>query len=172
MAELMSASEARWRIGDHEVSCKIDGSKDEGSFHFSGVTIPFRVLDSQHVEISGKRHRFYVIHDHDSTTVWIDGHTYRLQRAQRAMPSQGPSGPATGEVHALMPGKLVGLSVAPGDVVAAKQTVAIMESMKMETALFAPVAGRVEDIRFKVGDVIDMGDVLMVIKSTETTDDI
>jgi biotin carboxyl carrier protein len=39
-----------------------------------------------------------------------------------------------------------------------------MESMKMESTLVAPVAGRVAEVRFKEGDLVEMGDVVAVIE--------
>jgi len=63
-----------------------------------------------------------------------------------------------------MPGKLLRIEVSVGDTVAEKQTVAIMESMKMETALVAPAAGRVAEIRCQAGQVVDIGEVVMVIE--------
>ena len=42
---------------------------------------------------------------------------------------------------------------------------AIMESMKMETALYAPQAGRIAEIRCQPGQVVEMGAVIMVIDS-------
>jgi len=63
-----------------------------------------------------------------------------------------------------MPGKLLQLMVAAGDKVEQKQAVAIMESMKMESTLVASVAGRVAEIRFKAGDLVEMGDVVAVIE--------
>jgi len=160
----MTPRELHWRIGDHDIFCRIEESKDQGIFHISGTAIPFRVLDTSHIEISGKRHRFYVIHHRDSVTVWLDGHTYYLQRAKKTTQSQAKHGPATGEVRALMPGKLLRFTVDNGDAVSEKQIVGIMESMKMESALFAPISGRVAEVRFKPGDVVEMGDVVMVIE--------
>ena len=160
----MTSRELRWRIGDQDVSCRIEESQGHGTFYFSGSAIPFRILDSTHIEISGKRHRFYVIHRRDSSTVWLDGRTYYLQHANTKTETNVKGAPASGEVRALMPGKLLRLPVEPGDTVQEKQIVAIMESMKMESALFAPIAGRVADIRFKPGDVVEMGDVVMVIE--------
>jgi 3-methylcrotonyl-CoA carboxylase alpha subunit len=160
----MTSRELHWRIGDKDVACRIEESKGEGSFYTQGNAFTFRILDSTHIEISGKRHRFYVIRHGDSSTVWLDGQTYRLQRAKTKSDTDVKGAPATGEVRALMPGKLLRLTVVEGNAVAEKQMVAIMESMKMESALFAPIAGRVAEIRFKQGDVVEMGDVVMVIE--------
>jgi 3-methylcrotonyl-CoA carboxylase alpha subunit len=116
------------------------------------------------IEIEGKRHRYHVIRGRDSTVVWLDGRTYYLPRTEHAHSSQHASGSADGEIAALMPGKLLRLQVALGDTVAEKQPVAIMESMKMESTLYAPKAGRVTEIRFEPGQTLEMGQVVVVIE--------
>jgi biotin carboxyl carrier protein len=163
----MSGRELHWRIGDQDVSCRIEESNGRGTFHLSGNALPFRVLDSSHIEIAGKRHRFYVVHDGDSATIWLDGRTYYLQRANKTRAAKIETHAGTGEIRALMPGKLLRLAVAVGDHVIEKQTVAIMESMKMESPLVASKSGRVSEIRFQPGDVLDMGELVMVIETGE-----
>jgi len=165
----MTARELHWRVGDQEITCRIEESKGSGTFHLAGTTVPFRLLDSSHIEVSGMRHRFFVIHNRDSSTVWLDGRTYFLQRATRSTGREIKAGTGTGEVRALMPGKLLRLTANTGDIVTEKQMIAIMESMKMESALFAPIAGRVVDVRFKPGDVVEMGDIVMVIETDQGT---
>ena len=71
---------------------------------------------------------------------------------------------SSGEITALMPGKLLSIDVAVGDTVSEKQPVATMESMKMETTLHAPISGRVTEIRCQPGQVVDMGEILIVIE--------
>jgi biotin carboxyl carrier protein len=126
------------------------------------TAIPFKLLGPHEIEIDGKRHRFYVVHHRDSSTVWLNGRTYYLPHAQNTGTGRTTSS-GSGEVTALMPGKLLRLEVAVGDTVAEKQPVAIMESMKMESTLYAPHAGRVSEIRCQAGQVLDMGQVVMVI---------
>jgi biotin carboxyl carrier protein len=160
----MTSRELHWRIGHQDVSCRIEESNGAGTFYVSDSALPFRILDSTHIEIAGKRHRFHVIHHRDSSIVWFNGRTYELQRANSKGERNMTAEPASGEVRALMPGKLLRLTAQAGDAVTEKQMVAIMESMKMESALFAPIAGRIADVRFKPGDVVEMGDVVMVIE--------
>ncbi len=45
-----------------------------------------------------------------------------------------------------MPGRVVRVLVAPGDEVAARQPVVVVEAMKMENELRSPKAGRVKDV--------------------------
>jgi acetyl/propionyl-CoA carboxylase alpha subunit len=163
MAEFMSTRELHWRIGDETIDCRIEETKGQGTFSVSETSLPFRILDSSHIEIAGKIHRFYVTPNRDSITVWLDGRTYFLRRAKTATDIEAAPEAGTGEVRALMPGKLLRLSVAVGDNVNEKQPVAIMESMKMESTLVAPVSGKVSEIRFQAGQVVEMGELVMVI---------
>jgi acetyl/propionyl-CoA carboxylase alpha subunit len=159
----MTSREVHWRIGDQDVRCRIEESLGKGTLRISDTTVPFQLLDSAHIEISGKRHRFYLIPTREGVTVWIDGRTYHLQRAGQTPSAESVASPGTGEIRALMPGKLIRLDVAVGETVAERQSVGIMESMKMESTLVAPKSGRVSEIRFKPGDVLEMNDVVMVI---------
>lgn len=161
----MIVHELRWRIGEQDVLCRIERSPEGGVFRVGDKAVPFRFLDSAHVEIAGRNHRFFVVNDRDATVVWMDGRTYYLQRSRNANSAAAAAIPtASGEIRALMPGKLLEFRIAVGDSVTAKQTVATMESMKMESPLVSPVAGRVSEIRFKPGDVVEMGDVVVVIE--------
>jgi acetyl/propionyl-CoA carboxylase alpha subunit len=159
----MNSRDLHWSIGGQSIPCRIEEANGRGVFHIAGEALPFHVLDSSHVEISGKRRRFYVVHRSDGVTVWLDGRTYQLKRATKAGEAETVQG--TGEIRALMPGKLLRVNVAVGDVVEEKQTVAVMESMKMESALTASRSGRVSEVRVKPGDVVDMGETVMIIEA-------
>ena len=63
--------------------------------------------------------------------------------------------------------KLVELSVAEGDLVAAGQPVAVLEAMKMEHLLHAPVAARISDVRASVGDYLAEAHVLLVLEPVD-----
>ncbi len=161
----MTSHELHWEVTGKEITARIEASKGTGTFHISGQAISFRLLDQQTLEVGGRRFRFYVVRDGGSYTVWLDGHTYHLKRAGKAPLAETSLRAAANEIKALMPGKLLRFEVAVGDVVSEKQIVAIMESMKMETALYAPQAGRIAEIRCQPGQVVDMGEVVMVIDS-------
>ncbi|WP_375455162.1 urea carboxylase [uncultured Methylobacterium sp.] len=67
-------------------------------------------------------------------------------------------------VPTTVPGNVWTVVVAAGDQVAAGQTLAILESMKMEIAVAAPVAGRVREVRVKPGRTLRGGDIVAVIE--------
>ena len=68
-----------------------------------------------------------------------------------------------GAVKAPMPGLIIRYEVEVGQEVKAGDTVLILEAMKMETALPAPIGGTVKELRFKPGDRVAKDDVLAVI---------
>jgi 3-methylcrotonyl-CoA carboxylase alpha subunit len=65
-----------------------------------------------------------------------------------------------GEVRAPMPGRIVAVSAANGDKLAKGAPIAVMEAMKMEYVLAAPVGGALEGLTLKVGDQVEEGAVL------------
>ena len=71
------------------------------------------------------------------------------------------SGPS--ELRAIIPGRIVAVSVAVGDPVEAGQQVLVVEAMKMQNELRAPRAGAVERLAGAVGQNVDVGDLLVVI---------
>ena len=82
-------------------------------------------------------------------------------RARRGAGVASHGGPV--EVRAIIPGRVVAVSVAAGDSVAAGQQVLVVEAMKMQNELRAPREGTVDRVGVAVGDTIDVGDLLVVI---------
>jgi biotin carboxyl carrier protein len=63
-----------------------------------------------------------------------------------------------------MPGLVVNMLVVPGDSVSAGQTVVILEAMKMENDLPAPIDGTIKEVRVQKGDTVDNGQILVTIE--------
>jgi len=63
-----------------------------------------------------------------------------------------------------MPGRIVKVLVAVGDVVTARQGLVVVEAMKMENELRAPGAGTVTDVRVTAGMSVDANAVLIVME--------
>ena len=85
---------------------------------------------------------------------------------RRAAGAAGAAGGGDGEerVTAPMPGKVVRILVAPGEQVAARQPVVVVEAMKMENEMSASRAGTVKEIPVEEGVSVDAGRVLAVIE--------
>jgi pyruvate carboxylase subunit B len=82
--------------------------------------------------------------------------------------SQGGNRPAIsaeGDVGTTMPGNIVDVLVAEGDAVEAGQAVLIIEAMKMETELQAPIGGTVTAVNAAKGDRVTPGEALIQIQS-------
>jgi biotin carboxyl carrier protein len=67
------------------------------------------------------------------------------------------------EVCAEMVANVIQLVVSEADVVAAGDTLLVLESMKMEIPVLADVSGTVAEIKVREGDVVQEGDVLVVL---------
>ena len=67
------------------------------------------------------------------------------------------------EVCAEMVANVVSIVVAAADEVAAGDTLLVLESMKMEIPVLAESGGTVSEIRVTEGDVVQEGDVLVVL---------
>jgi 3-methylcrotonyl-CoA carboxylase alpha subunit len=72
----------------------------------------------------------------------------------------GLAGIHAGEIHAPMPGRIVAVLVAPGEIVGERQVLLRLEAMKMEHALLAPLAGEVVKLVVSVGDLVQEGMLL------------
>jgi biotin carboxyl carrier protein len=67
-------------------------------------------------------------------------------------------------VRAEMGGTVIEIGCSAGASVSEEDTLLIMEAMKIEMAIVAPVAGRVRDLRVAIGDVVQEDQVLAVIE--------
>lgn len=67
------------------------------------------------------------------------------------------------KVRAPMPGLVIGVPFEKGASVERGQTVVILEAMKMENDLATPMGGTIKEVRVSKGQVVNQGDVLVVI---------
>ena len=66
-----------------------------------------------------------------------------------------------------MPGLVVRVEVEEGDLVEAGAGLLVVEAMKMENSLTAPVGGRIGPIHVDVGQTVEKGKMLMEILPLE-----
>jgi len=83
------------------------------------------------------------------------------ERATRGRSATARDGPV--EVRAVIPGKVVSVSVAPGEVVEAGQELLVVEAMKMQNELRSPRGGTIDRVGITPGASIEVGDILVVI---------
>ncbi len=67
------------------------------------------------------------------------------------------------DVRAEIVASVLEVVVRKGDLIAAGDTLVLLESMKMEIPVLAEVAGTVTEVNVEVGDVIQAGHLIAVI---------
>jgi acetyl/propionyl-CoA carboxylase alpha subunit len=95
---------------------------------------------------------------HVSLTALIDGRSSRRPGARET------GGPGVQRVLAPMPGRVVRVLVKPGDDVALRQGLVVVEAMKMENELGSPKAGRVKEVAVEEGASVEAGRLLVVVE--------
>ncbi len=78
---------------------------------------------------------------------------------------------ASGSIVAPMPGSVVDVRVASGDVVEAGQVLGTVEAMKMEHALTAPFDGIVTQVGAVAGAQVALGDLLFTVEEADQSDE-
>ena len=63
-----------------------------------------------------------------------------------------------------IPGKVVSVNVKEGSKVKEGDTICMLESMKMENPIVAPVSGVVKEIKLSPGQVVEAGKLVAVIE--------
>jgi 3-methylcrotonyl-CoA carboxylase alpha subunit len=116
------------------------------------------------IRVHGHTRKFFSTRNDKQVQIWMDGRiwTFELQQsgARRAGQDVG-AGTARSEISAPMPGTILRVNVAAGQHFEPHAPLVVMESMKMEMTLTAPHDGRVKDVLCKVGQLVEVGAVLV-----------
>jgi len=114
------------------------------------------------VALDGVRGRITVL-DHGSETVaFLADENWRLVEIDPLDAHEGDD-PGAGRLTAPIPGRVTQLLVGAGDAVRRGEPLMIIEAMKMEHTVAAPVDGTVEAVRFAVGDLVEEGVELITL---------
>ena len=82
----------------------------------------------------------------------------RATKSHNVHSQHGPT-----EVRAIIPGRVLTVAVAAGDVVTAGQQLLTVEAMKMQNKLRSPRDGTVERVSVSPGATVEPGDVLLIL---------
>ncbi|MCO6436906.1 MAG: acetyl-CoA carboxylase biotin carboxyl carrier protein subunit [Phycisphaerae bacterium] len=114
------------------------------------------------LRLQGRVVPYFAARTGDTIEVWVQGRRHRLElvpmTARRAAATAEAA--ATNTLTAPMPGTILKIDVEPGDAFEAHRPLIVMESMKMEMTISSPSPGRVKDVLCKVGDMVEMGELL------------
>jgi pyruvate carboxylase len=90
--------------------------------------------------------------------------TIRDRSRKAAVPSRAKADPGqAGQVGAPIPGAISSISVELGQTVAKGDRLLVMEAMKMQSTIYAPVGGKILEKLVSAGDKVDAKDLLLVI---------
>ncbi|MGH3885981.1 MAG: biotin/lipoyl-containing protein, partial [Pseudonocardiaceae bacterium] len=100
----------------------------------------------------------------DGAVVWLgrDGHSWALRELETARPA-GRDVAGAGPVLAPMPGTVTVVDVAEGQQVTAGARLLVVEAMKMEHVLTAPIDGVVRELHARPGGTVERDAVLLVV---------
>ena len=139
----------RITVGNHVYDVEV-GDVDESP-------IQVRVDDKQYsVEVPSRFAQGAVEYRPDKR----DEHPDTQEPTPRAAPVQTGSG----NIVALMPGRVLSVEVSQGDQVGKGQTVCVIESMKMEQSIAAPMDGTVDVVHVAAGDAVKHGELLIALR--------
>lgn len=120
------------------------------------------IIDGEEVEVE-------IEVDGDTYTATVEGRTFEFQipEAKASAPRKRGGGGGrkrSGTVSASMPGKVVTVEVSVGDAVEEGQTVLILEAMKMQNEVAAPITGVVTAVHCEDGLNVEANVPLVVIE--------
>ena len=113
--------------------------------------------------INGSRVRWRIIRDGLDWYLLADGASEKVTEIEPDAASLADQGPGDGRVLAPMPGQLLSVDVKQGAAVKRDQPLMVLEAMKMEHIIVAPIDGRVTELPVSAGDRITEGSVLAVV---------
>ena len=132
-------------------------------------------LQLQHVQGSeyqlthqGQTHALYVDQQADRFQVLYQGRYYNLQRYFGTAVEDAHSGD---QILAPLTGKVIQVNAEVGQAVQKGDTLVVLESMKMETALAAPRDGVIESVHCQPQDQVANEQVLVQLVSETATDE-
>jgi 3-methylcrotonyl-CoA carboxylase alpha subunit len=101
-----------------------------------------------------------VIRDGEALHVFVGGHHRRFVPVD-PMARAGQDDAGEDRLCAPMPGKVIAVHATAGQQVRRGQSLMVIEAMKMEHSIVAPHGGRVEEVRYRVGDQVAEGATLI-----------
>ncbi len=120
------------------------------------LIIKFLTIGEAHPD--GTRTVFFELNGQPREVTVIDK-TLKVEATQRQKADPGNPG----HVGAPIPGAVTSITHEPGQSVKKGERLLIMEAMKMQTTVYAPIDGKLQDLLVKVGDTVDAKDLLAVI---------
>ncbi len=163
--------EYRYQVGDETITVTIekegDGYRVTVGEKTHYVTVASSRLSIFNLDVDGLRWRAVVARGDNQRYVALNGDTWQFERVteqSRRKRRKGAGGAGSGALEASMPGQVLAVPVSVGDAVAAGDTLVLLEAMKMELRITAPVAGTVKAIHCAAGETVNRGQLLVEVE--------
>jgi len=132
------------------------------TIHVEGV-----VGESVRVRLDARPVEAWISREGETIVVERDGRAFRFRvrdpRAPKLARRASKEDTTRGELHAPMPGLVVQVLTHEGEEVEAGHPLVVVEAMKMQNALVAPLKGRVRAIPVAPGTAVETGQLLLAI---------
>jgi len=152
-------------------ACSVSVERAEGGWSVAIGEDPPRFVEGRrlgnmlHMLIEDRSHDAGLVRTDEGWDVDLGGTHHACQVVdprRKALRLSG--GAASGTLKTSMPGRIVAVHVAVGDTVAVGDPVLVVEAMKMENEVRAPVEGTVVEILVSAGDAVEAGAKLLRIE--------
>jgi propionyl-CoA carboxylase alpha chain len=154
--------------GDDEIAVRWYGGRSFRSADLECVVVTAARADHATIQVDGVARTFTVFTDPaDPDRVDVEsalGHVALRRKPRFVDPS---SQVAEGSLLAPMPGSVIAVRAALGDVVREGQPILVMEAMKMQHTIAAPYTGTVTELSASAGQQVEAGAVLAVVEPAE-----
>jgi len=139
----------------------VEGEPPEVRVTLAGRTIPVRIRvhdDHAEADVNGRTIALAF-----GGGVRIEGVVHTARVVWLAEEAAAEGAPQLLEVRPPMPGRIVRVLVAAGDSIRKGAPLVVLEAMKMQNEIPAPVSGTVEEVRVGEGDTVVATDILVRI---------
>ncbi|MGY8754571.1 MAG: biotin/lipoyl-containing protein [Candidatus Poseidoniales archaeon] len=132
--------------------------------------------ETRKVIVDGQEFEVELEMEGDTWTATVEGKSFQIQ-----VPDAGPTpkkrrasggkSKKSGKVSANIPGKVVTVEVSVGDEVVEGHVVMILEAMKMQNEIQAPISGTVTEVYCEDGQSVEANVPLLVITAPDSEDE-
>jgi biotin carboxyl carrier protein len=153
-------------IAETEHEAWLSRRRDTYALHVGGQVIPVALAPAdgggQLLSVGGQTARVLIAADGDLVHVHVDGSTFTIRYVDPVRRYDSHAGGGADDVaEAPMPGVVIAVHVEEGQQVSAGDTLMVIESMKLETAIKAWREGTVAAVHAGVGQAFQRGAPLL-----------
>jgi acetyl-CoA/propionyl-CoA carboxylase biotin carboxyl carrier protein len=152
--------------GGEPVEIRVRGRAAAAELDVAGGVVPARAVrdgDDLVVTVADTTVRYAVVHAGGSVWLAADGRVTELRAHERLASAAAGAAAGNGVVTSPMPGTVTVVQASVGDEVVAGTPLLVVEAMKMEHVLTAPIAGTVAELGVTAGQTVALDERLALV---------